>query len=58
MTTTQTSKTIETVKSISTVELTKDAQKMIVGGIGVAPQDPGTRTTSIEGNTQGFVIYE
>ena len=54
----KTSKTIDTVKTISIIELTKDAQKRIVGGIDIGPADPTTRDTSINGNTQGFVIYE
>ncbi|NLF40582.1 hypothetical protein GX586_14150 [bacterium] len=54
----KTSKTIETVKAISIIELSKDAQKKLVGGIGIAPSGPSTRDTSINGDTQGFVIYE
>ena len=56
---------MNTTKTIASIEdrtiinrLAADAQKKIVGGIGIAPSGPTTRDTSIDGNTQGFVIYE
>ncbi|NLF40581.1 hypothetical protein GX586_14145 [bacterium] len=53
------SKTIAAVEDRTSItRLTADAQKKLVGGIGIAPSGPSTRDTSINGDTQGFVIYE